>query len=71
MAKKPIKDFEKTKQLSAALAIKLGSVLVHVEEMLSPKGHTFDEEALRGLLQDAEVREWLGHFPDVMLPLKR
>lgn len=42
-----------------SLLVKLGSIVVHVEELLSPKGHPFDETAIRGLLSDPEVQEWL------------
>lgn len=57
---------------SAALLCKLGSIVIHVEEFLSPQGHHFDKSALDKLLDDAEVREWLKAM-DVMalLPRKR
>lgn len=45
---------------SATLLCKLGSIIVHADEMLSPKGHVFDKAALVGLLKDPEVVEWLG-----------
>lgn len=59
-------------QPSAALLCKLGSIAVHVEELLSPEGHSFDRAALGTLLADAEVREWL-HAMDsaAMVPKKR
>lgn len=44
---------------SAALLCKLGSIAVHFEEMTGPKGHSFDVEAMKSLLSDPEVREWL------------
>ena len=56
--------------LSLSLAIKLGSIAVHADELLSPKGHPFDKIVLEGLLQDAEVVEWLGKMR-VFLPVKR
>lgn len=43
----------------ASLLCKLGSVAVHVKELLDPAGHHFDRVALTGLLEDPEVLEWL------------
>ena len=45
---------------SLALLCKLGSIVVHVEEMLSPAGHGFDRIALDQLLSDAEVKAWIA-----------
>lgn len=57
---------------SPALLCKLGSVLVHAEEMASPDGHTFDKVALDQLLADPEVTEWRGMMDLMaMLPKKR
>jgi len=57
---------------SATLLCKLGSIVVHVDEMLSPGGHGFDIEAIRGLLKDVEVAEWLKSMDKMaMLPKKR
>lgn len=56
----------------ASLLCKLGSIAVHVEEMLSNDGHEFDKVAVEALLKDYEVVEWLGGMTDLaMLPLKR
>lgn len=56
----------------AALLCKLGSIAVHVEEMLSAKGHSFDRVALTTLLEDAEVKRWLQLMDGMaMLPKKR
>lgn len=52
------------------LLSKLGSIAIHAEEMLSPKGHEFARIALEGLLKDAEVLEWLKQMK-VYLPVKR
>lgn len=55
---------------SLSLLSKLGSIIVHAEEMASLKGHAFDKIAMDGLLNDPEVREWLkGMGP--LLPVKR
>lgn len=57
---------------SATLLCKLGSLAVHMDEMLSPGGHSFDIEAIRGLLNDVEVREWLKSMDKMaLLPKKR
>jgi hypothetical protein len=57
---------------SLTLLVKLGSIAVHVEEMLSPEGHAFDRAALQSLLDDVEVKAWLTEM-DAMafLPKKR
>lgn len=44
---------------SPRLLCKLGSIAVHVEELLSPFGHTFDKVALESLQKDPEVKAWL------------
>ena len=55
-----------------ALLVKLGSIAVHVDEMLSPGGHTFDRHALGTLLRDAEVIEWRKQMDAMaMLPVMR
>lgn len=52
--------------------VKLGSIAVHADEMLSPGGHDFDRVALQGLLSDPEVIEWLaGMDRKAMVPKKR
>ncbi len=57
---------------SLSLLVKLGSIAVHVEELLSPNGHHFDRDALNSLLQDTEVREWMQIMSKAaMLPVKR
>ena len=42
----------------AGILVKLGSVMVHAEELLSPDGHAFDRAALETLLADPELVEW-------------
>jgi hypothetical protein len=57
---------------SPGLLCKLGSIAVHVEEMLSPDGHAFDRVALEQLLKDEEVKAWLKEMDRLaMLPKKR
>ena len=57
---------------SPALLAKLGSIVVHTDEMLSPTGHVFDRVALDQLMRDPDVLEWL-HGMDLlgMIPRKR
>lgn len=55
-----------------SLLCKLGSIAVHAEEFVSPDGHHFDLTALRGLMADPEVAEWLkGMQAAAFLPVKR
>ena len=49
---------------------KLGSIVVHVEEMLSSKGHAFDQIALQAILDDSDVQTWIKAM-GVYLPVKR
>lgn len=56
---------------SPALLCKLGSILVHAEELHSPKGHIFDHEAFKSTW-DSEVEEWMEQMRKMaMLPVKR
>lgn len=55
---------------SVALLAKLGSITTHFEELLSSKGHPFDRYALKTLLDDPEVKDWIkGMGP--YIPVKR
>ncbi len=57
---------------SATLLCKLGSIVAHVDEMLSTKGHHFDLEVLKHLLQDGEVKEWIKQMDALaLIPEKR
>ena len=51
-------NFDMMTRPPLALLVKLGSIMVHVEEASSVDGHEFDWVALRGLLADPEVLEW-------------
>ena len=54
------------------LLIKLGSIVVHYEEMLAPGGHPLDKQALNTLNSDPEVREWFEAMDKMaFLPKKR
>ena len=52
---------------SPALLAKLGSIIVHYEEFLSPTGHGFDQAAFRVLVEDAEVMEWMKAMRKIAL----
>ena len=55
-----------------ALLCKLGSVLVHAQELISTSGHAFDRHALEQLTEDPEVKEWLAQMDAMaMIPRKR
>lgn len=57
---------------SPSLLCKLGSIAVHVQEMLSDDGHAFDRAALDTLLDDPEVIAWLEQMDAAaMVPRKR
>jgi len=57
---------------STPLLCKLGSIIVHADEMLSPDGHQFDGEALKQLICDSDVKKWLADMGEMALvPLKR
>jgi hypothetical protein len=50
--------------------IKVASIVVHAEELLSEKGDALDLEAMRPLLRDPEIRQWIK-TAGVYVPLKR
>lgn len=57
---------------SASLLCKLGSVLVHADEMLQPHAHAFDKTTLQGLIDDPEIKEWRSAMDAMaMLPKMR
>lgn len=57
---------------SPALLCKLGSLIVHAEEFLSPGGHHFDETVFLNAIKDPEVLEWISQMQQrAMLPVKR
>jgi hypothetical protein len=57
---------------SLSLLVKLGSIAVHTDELLSPLGHGYDKIALQGLLDDFEVKEWIKEFTAAgLLPVQR
>ena len=47
--------------MKLSLAVKLASIVVHADEATDPVGaHKFDLIALRQLIEDEEVLEWIG-----------
>ncbi len=57
--------------MELTLKIKLSSIVIHLEEMFSEDGHEFDRGALKTLINDPEVQEFLAGIEDVYLPVKR
>lgn len=58
--------------VALTLQVKLGSLAVHIEEFLSPKGHDFDRHAIKALLDDPEVSAFLARLSKQgFLPVKR
>lgn len=56
----------------ATVLVKLGSALIHAEELLSPDGHAFDRQAFYAVALDPEVIEWLAAMDaEALLPVKR
>ena len=59
-------------RVGVSMAVKLGSIAVHAEELISPHAHQYDVAALRSLLEDAEVKQWLEAMGKMaFLPVKR
>ena len=57
---------------SVDVLCKLGSIIVHADELLSPDGHPVDREALQSAMSDPAVKEWLDSMGAMALvPLKR
>ena len=57
---------------SASLLVKLGSALVHAEEMSEPGSHPLDLQAFQTLARDPEVVAWREAMDAMaLLPKKR
>lgn len=56
--------------LTAALASKLASIVVHADEMMSPMGHGYDRIALEQAISDPEVQAWIKALGP-LAPVKR
>lgn len=59
-------------QPSVSLLTKLGTIIVHLEEMLNHTGHPYDLVTLTSLYADPEIQEWRKAMEkQSLLPLKR
>lgn len=57
---------------SPALLCKLGSIVVHVDEMLSVHGHDYDRIAIKNILSDPDIKLWISEMEKMaMVPVKR
>jgi hypothetical protein len=56
-----------------SLLVKLGSIAVHTDELLTAKdAHVFDRVAITSLLEDKEIVAWLKEMGKMaLLPVKR
>lgn len=63
-------DLANTKILTLALAVKLGSIVVHADEITGPDGRELDRQVIRQALADAEVIQWIKDM-GCLLPVKR
>lgn len=55
-----------------SVLVKLASGVVHFEEWLSPQGHEFDLAALKSILADPEIVEWMKEMKALgLLPVRR
>lgn len=59
-----------TKILSLSLAVKLGSIVVHADELTGPDGRELDQQVIRHALDDMEVIAWIKDM-GCLLPVKR
>ena len=55
---------------SLSLLVKLGSIAVHADELISADGRQLDKGVIEGLLQDPEVKKWIASMGP-LLPVKR
>lgn len=53
------------------LKMKLGCLIVHVEEFLSAYGHEVDRLQILSALEDPDIKEFIKSIDPVMLPVKR
>jgi hypothetical protein len=57
---------------SPGVVVKLGSIARHVEELCGPQPHVLDQHALKALIADPEVQEWMKAADNMaLLPLPR
>lgn len=54
------------------ITVKLASIAAHAEELVGPRGHPVDADAIRGLLADPEVAALMLDLRQrALLPLPR
>jgi hypothetical protein len=63
-------DLSKQTPEQIRLLSKLGSIAVHAEEMLSPNGVQEDVIAMRSLLEDPDVKEFLHEMGPLVPQLR-
>jgi len=57
---------------TASVLCKIGSIVIHTTEMLSPGAHEVDRQTVEQLLIDPEVKEWVKGMDSLaMLPKMR
>ncbi len=57
---------------SPTLLMKLGSAVVHADEMAGPDGHVHDADALHSALLDPELQAWISEMTALaLLPVRR
>lgn len=65
-------DLAEALKPSSNLLTKLGSIIVHFQEMVDSGGHAFDQMSLDHLLNDPEVVAWMAAMDGAaLLPLRR
>lgn len=59
-------------EVKLSLLVKLASLAVHTDELLSVGGHNFDKVAIISILADQEVSEFMADLKkQALLPVKR
>lgn len=59
-------------QPSKEVLIKLGSLVVHIEEYLSEKSSEYDKITIQALLADQDLQDWVSKLDELALvPKKR
>ncbi len=72
LASASIEEIMNEFEIEVSLLSKLGSIVIHAEELLSDGGHKFDKAALESLISDQEIQKWLSKMNAMaLLPVKR
>lgn len=57
---------------SIKLLCKLGSIITHSQEAMGDNAHEFDVIAIKSLLEDDEIKQWLSQMDELaLIPKKR